>query len=91
MYVQYCTEERADRIMHEFATPKHAYTPLQHISQLHLIVHQPNLLSWLERRQTNVRTAIAPEGIAQGAIATASHLALHGEIDFCQVVCLQFR
>jgi hypothetical protein len=50
--------------------------------QLHLIIDQPDLLAWLERRQPNVRTSITPEGITKSTITTASHFPLHGEIDF---------
>lgn len=64
--------------------------PFQHL-QLHLIVQQPHLLSRLERRQPNIRTPIAPEGIAEGAIPATAHLPLHREIHLGQIVGTQFQ
>lgn len=61
-----------------------------HGSQLDIIVHQPHLLARLERRQANVRTAVTTESVAQRAVATRAHLALHCEVDLCQVVGVQF-
>jgi len=59
-------------------------------SQLHIVVYQPNLLTRLERRQSNIRTAIAPERISKRAVAARADLALHGEVHFREVFGLQF-
>ena len=59
-------------------------------SQLHVIIHQPDLLARLKRRQANVRTAIAAERIAQRAVAARAHFTLHCEVHFRQVFSLQF-
>lgn len=59
--------------------------------QLHIIVHQPDLLARLECRQTNIRTPVAAERISQRTIATRAHFALHCEIHFSEIVRLQFR
>lgn len=61
-----------------------------HISQLHIIIHQPDLLARLKRRQANVRASIAAERIAQRTIATRAHFALHSKVHFRQVLGLQF-
>ncbi len=37
-------------------------------SKLHIIAQQPNLLARLKRRQSNIRTPITPERIAQRAV-----------------------
>lgn len=59
-------------------------------SKLHIIIHQPDLLARLERRQANVRASVTPERIAQRAVAARTHFALHGEVHFRQVLGLQF-
>ena len=64
--------------------------PFQHL-QLHLIVQQPHFLSRLERWQPNIRTSIAPEGIAERAIPATAHLPLHREIHLGQIVGTQFQ
>lgn len=59
--------------------------------QLHLIINQPHLLPRLKRRQSHIRTPIAPKRIPQRTVPTAAHLALHGKVDFGQLVGLEFR
>jgi hypothetical protein len=54
--------------------------------QLDIIVQQPDLLAGLEGRQPNVRTAVAAEGVAEGAVAAAADLALDGEVDLVEQV-----
>ena len=54
--------------------------------QLDIIVQQPDFLTWLERRQANVRAPIASESVAQRAVSAAAHFALHCEIDFVEEV-----
>ena len=58
--------------------------------QLHIIIHQPDLLARLKRRQANVRASIAAERIAQRTIAARAHFALHSKVHFRQVLGLQF-
>jgi hypothetical protein len=55
-------------------------------SQLHVIIEQSHLLSWLECRHANIRTSIATEGISKTAVSTRSNLSLHGEVHFGQVI-----
>jgi hypothetical protein len=52
---------------------------LSHL-QLNVVVQQPDLLTRLERRQTNVRAAIASKRIAKCAISAAADLALDCEV-----------
>ena len=59
-------------------------------SQLHIIIHQPDLLARLERRQADVRASITAERIAQRAVAARAHFALHRKVHFRQVLGLQF-
>ena len=59
-------------------------------SQLHIIIHQPDLLAGLESRQTNIRAPIAPESIAESAVAAGPDFTLDGEVDFGEVLGLQF-
>lgn len=58
-------------------------------SQLHFVVDQPDLLARLERRQTDVRAAIAAESISKRTVATRSNLALYREIHFGEVIRAQ--
>jgi hypothetical protein len=58
--------------------------------KLHVIIQQPNLLSRLERRQTDIRTSIAAEGITQSAVPARSDLALNREIDLGEIVGVEF-
>jgi hypothetical protein len=54
-------------------------------SELHIIVQQPDFLSGLERWQSDIRTAIAAEGVSQRAVPARTDLALHGEIHFREI------
>jgi hypothetical protein len=60
-------------------------------SELHIIVQQPDFLSGLERRQTDIRTAIATEGVSQRAVPARTDLALHGEIHLGEIGGVQTR
>lgn len=57
--------------------------------QLHILIHQPHLLSILERRQPDIRTPIATERIPQSTIPTATDFSLDREIHFCKLVGLE--
>ena len=59
-------------------------------SQLHIIIHQPDLLTRLERRQPNIRAPIAPKRISQRTVTARAHFALHRKVHFRQVLGLQF-
>lgn len=54
-------------------------------SELSNIIHQPNLLARLERRQPDVWTSITPESIAQRAVAARSRLPLHREVQLVKI------
>lgn len=54
--------------------------------ELHLVVQQSDLFTGLEGGQPNVRTAIAPESIAQCAIPARADLALDGKVDLVEIV-----
>ena len=56
---------------------------------MYLIIHKSYLLTRLERRQPDVRTAITPERITQRAVPARADLALHREVYLGQVVCVQ--
>lgn len=62
------------------------YAQCYSCSQLNIVIQQPDLLTRLECRQTNVWTPIAAESIAKRAIAAAANLTLHCEIDFVKQV-----
>ena len=64
---------------------------MKRTSQLRNIFQDLHLLAWLERRETDERTARAPEGIAQCAVTTRASLALHGEVQLVQIVRLQLQ
>ena len=67
-------------------------SPSREQLQLHIIIQQPHLLPGLERRQSNIRTPIAPESIAQRAVPATPHLALDGEVDLIeQLVGAEFH
>jgi hypothetical protein len=51
-------------------------------SKLHFVIDKSYLLSRLERRQPNIRTAVTAERVTQRAVATGANLALHREVDF---------
>ena len=60
--------------------------------QLHIVIQQPNLLTRLERRQSNIRTPIAPKRIAERAVPAAADLALDGKVDLVeQIVGTEFH
>lgn len=59
--------------------------------QLHIIVHQPDLLAGLERRQANVGAPVASERISQRTVATRADLSLHREVHLGEIFGLQFR
>lgn len=58
--------------------------------QLNLI-RNLNLLPRLESRLPNIRAPITPKRISQGAIPTAAHFPLDGEIDLGEFVGLELR
>lgn len=60
-------------------------------SQLDVIVQKADLLAGLEGWHADVRTPVAPEGIAEGAVAARADLALHGEVDLGEVVHAQLE
>lgn len=54
--------------------------------QLHVIVEQADLLAGLERRQANVRAAVAAERVAERAVAARADLALDSKVHLGEVV-----
>lgn len=58
--------------------------------QLYIVVQQAHLLARLECWQPDVRTPVASECVAQGAVAAAANLPLDSEVDLGQVVCAKF-
>lgn len=58
--------------------------------QLHLILHQPNLLPHLESRQPHIRTSIAPKRIPQRAIPATAYLPLYREVHLGELLRLEF-
>lgn len=96
-------QHRTDRrrlCYHRPYTPGSETRPYQGIShpsfcfpntlQLYLICNL-NLLPRLESRLPDIRTPITAKRIAQGAIPTAPHFALDGEIDLGEFVRLELR
>lgn len=59
------------------------------ISKLHLIVHQPDLLSWLECWQSNIRTPITSKSISKRAVTARANLSFDSEVDFIQIIGAQ--
>ena len=57
-----------------------------HRSELDFVVENGHLLARFESRKSNVRASIATKSVTQTAVATTSDLALHSEIDFCQII-----
>lgn len=60
-------------------------------SKLHIIIQQPHLLPRFERRQSDIRTPIAAESVAERTIPARPDLALHSEIQLVQVARRQLR
>jgi hypothetical protein len=58
-------------------------------SKLDIIVEQSHFLAWLKGRQSNVRASIAAEGISQGTVATAAHLAFNSEVNLGHFIIRQ--
>jgi hypothetical protein len=59
--------------------------------QLDIIVQQPDLLTRLERRKTNVWASITPEGIAQRAVSAAANLSLYRKVHLGKIVGVQLE
>lgn len=59
--------------------------------QLDIVVQQPYLLAGLEGGETDIRTSITPESVAQCAVPTAANLALDCEVHLGQVVRSQLQ
>lgn len=56
--------------------------------QLNFVIEQPDLLTRLEGRQSNVRTTITAERVSQRAVTTAADLALDSKVNLCQVAAV---
>lgn len=51
-----------------------------------IIIEDPHLLAGLEGREANVRAPVAPEGVAEGAVAAGADFSLDRKVDFGEVV-----
>lgn len=58
---------------------------------MHVIVQQPYFFAGLEGWETNVGTTVAAKCVAECAVATASNLALDGEINFCELIGIELH
>lgn len=54
-----------------------------------IVVEDAHLLAGLEGGQADVRAAVAAEGVAEGAVAAGADLALDGEVDLGEVICVE--
>jgi len=55
------------------------------VLELNVVVEQSNLFTRLESRQSNVRTAVTAESIAQRTVSTATNLSLDSKVDFGEI------
>jgi hypothetical protein len=85
-----CTPHSRAALLFACSYRPFTYTPVPilqaHPLQLHIIIQQPNLIPRLKSRQSNIRTAVASECIAQRTVPARAHFALYCEIYFRKII-----